>query len=41
MNAKFVSLLLFASLPLAVSADTVWLDSLDLSNLRQGYGTAR
>jgi hypothetical protein len=38
MNAKFVSLLLFAAIPLAVSADTVWLDSLDLSNVRQGYG---
>jgi len=41
MNSKFVSLLLFVLLPLAVAADTVWLDSLDLSNLRQGFGTAQ
>ena len=41
MNAKIASLLLLAAVPLAVSADTVWLDSLDLSNVRQGYGTAQ
>jgi alpha-galactosidase len=41
MNSKFVSVLLFVSLPLAVSAETVWLDSLDLLNIRQGYGTAQ
>jgi alpha-galactosidase len=39
MNSKLASFLLLFATPLAAMAETVWLDSLDLSNMRQGYGT--
>lgn len=38
MNSKLAASFLLLVTSLALKAETVWLDSLDLANMRQGYG---